>query len=485
MATTHIPELSAPTTIRWSSVIQLIFSVLAAFLLLGAALLIVLSNAFLYLTNPSGSRDITQSFMIAGSLAFVGALVLPSAWYAWKDIAYPQHDAPPKPEPKGFGLILTVVVFVVVSVSLLLGNLVAQNTKINWLVLPILNIIATGLPTLWIVYLGIRGLPSGPPKTRWGILAIGLVISPLIILVLELILLVLSGFLALLLASLDPNLSNQLTNLALRIENVGPNPDALLRILAPFIVSPGIIFLIFALVSMIVPIVEETLKPLGVWSQAGQKITPARGFAFGVLCGAAFGLFENLGNTSGSGEAWALLATTRITTLLLHSFTAGMMGWALASAWSERRFLRLGLTYAFAIMVHGLWNGMALLSAAPSLQGISNISIPVAVQQLSTLASIGIVALGAFILVFYIRFNAILRQNLTRSTAMPSDVTGMLNPVISELSQGQPGKSVSSSELHLTQDSAHQGDAPPNSQAGGKTSSRPEENPATNGELEP
>lgn len=350
--------------------------------------------------------------MVAASLAFAGVLVLPSAWYAWKHIAYPNLEPISRPAPRSFGLILTILVLFLVGGALLLGNSVSTDSRIAWFLLPPLNIIATGLPALWLVYIGTRGLIPGLPRRQWGVFASGLVLGPVIILVLELILLIGMGILALLWVMLDPSLSNQLNGLVIRLQNAAPNTDAILNLLLPFLLNPGVLFIMFAFISVLVPMLEEALKPTGVWFLSGQKITPAQGFGYGVLSGAGFGLFENLGNTSNGGEAWALLASARVSTLLLHCFTAGLVGWALASAWSQRRYLRLAITYAIAVLVHGLWNGMAVLSAASSLQGLSNISVPASLQQIGALSSVGIVALGAFVLVFYIGFNAILRRNL-------------------------------------------------------------------------
>jgi len=69
--------------------------------------------------------------------------------------------------------------------------------------------------------------------------------------------------------------------------------------------------------------------------------------------------------------------------------------------------------------VHGLWNGMAVLSAASSLQGVANIPIPASLQQLGTLASVGIIALGVLVLVLYVGFNATLRRISSEMTSPP------------------------------------------------------------------
>jgi hypothetical protein len=55
---------------------------------------------------------------------------------------------------------------------------------------------------------------------------------------------------------------------------------------------------------------------------------------------------------------------------------------------------------------------MAVLSTVSSLQGLTNISIPAGLQQLGSLSSVGIVTLGALVLVFYIGTNAILRRGV-------------------------------------------------------------------------
>ena len=397
---------------NWSSLIQLVLSALAAFLLLGAAAIIVLTAAIQFFTRGSESSDPTQSFMVAASLAFAGVLVLPSAWYAWKHIAFPGLEPVSRTEPRNFGLILTILVVVLVGGALLLGNWASRDNRIAWFLLPPLNIIATGLPALWLVYIGTHGLIPSFPRRKWGVFATGLVLGPVIILMLELILLIVIGILILLWVMLDPSLTSQLNGLVFRLQSVAPNTDAILKILTPFLLNPGVLVLVFVFISVLVPMLEEALKPLGVWFLYGQKITPAQGFGYGILSGAGFGLFENLGNTSTSSEAWALLALARISTLLLHCFTAGLVGWALASAWSQRRYLRLGITYAIAVLVHGLWNGMAVLSTVSSLQGLTNISIPAGLQQLGSLSSVGIVTLGALVLVFYIGTNAILRRGV-------------------------------------------------------------------------
>lgn len=406
--------------LHWPSLLQLVFSALVAILLFGAACIFALTGFSQLFSSAIGSSGSVQPFMFAGSLAFAGALVIPSAWYAWRNLTQPGIEPAARTEPRSFGFILTLVVLVVVSGTLLLGNWASQNDRIAWFILPFLNVIATGLPALWVVYFGTRGLLPNKPRYKWGVFASGLILGPFIILILELILLLGVGILALAWIMLNPSLSTQLNSLAFRLQNGVPDTQTIIKTFLPFLLNPVIIFIGFATISILVPIIEETFKPLGVWFLAGQKLTPAQGFGFGVLSGAAFGLFENLGNTSSGGSTWAVLAGSRITTLLLHSFTAGLVGWALASAWTQRRFLRLAISFTIAVLIHGTWNGLAVLSAAGSLEGQTSVALPAGLQQIGTLATVGIFTLGLLVLVLFFTFNSVLRRSVPAPIAPPT-----------------------------------------------------------------
>jgi hypothetical protein len=409
MSTTQ--PINQPQSINWPSLLQLVFSGFAALILLGIAVLVAISSVIAWFTQASVGLDLTQSLMITASLAFAGILVLPSAFYAWKSLSSPESEPLVKLESGRFGILLTLLVLVIVPVAIWLGNWVSQNDQLAWFLLPVLNILVNGLSAYWIVYLGIRGLVPNSPRRIWGVFASGLVLSPAIILILELLALVGFGVLVIFWAVQNPGMSSQLQGLIFRLKNSSADPQLILQILLPLLLKPGVLFIGFSFISVIVPIIEETFKPIGVWFVAGKNLAPAQGFAYGVLCGAGFGLFENLGNTSAGGETWALLVSTRITTLLLHCLTTGMVGWALASAWSEKRYLRLASTFAFAVVVHGLWNGMAVLSAVASLEFQAEIKIPANLINFGNYAAIGIIILGVFNLVLYIAFNSFLRKN--------------------------------------------------------------------------
>jgi RsiW-degrading membrane proteinase PrsW (M82 family) len=84
------------------------------------------------------------------------------------------------------------------------------------------------------------------------------------------------------------------------------------------------------------------------------------------VSGAAFALFENLGYVS-EVDSWSTLVLARIGTAIMHMVTAGLTGWALAKAWQDRSYLRLGFAYLAAVVIHGIWNAIAILYGIASL----------------------------------------------------------------------------------------------------------------------
>jgi hypothetical protein len=136
--------------------------------------------------------------------------------------------------------------------------------------------------------------------------------------------------------------------------------------------QPGLYAVVVLVFCLLVPMIEEGFKPLGVWLIAGKKLTPTQGFAAGLLSGATFGLLESLSLMSMvSGSTWLVTAVARIGTGLLHTLTAGLSGWALAKTLQDQKYIRLALTYTGVVLLHGSWNLFAVL------MGIGKVAIPI------------------------------------------------------------------------------------------------------------
>ena len=257
------------------------------------------------------------------------------------------------------------------------GTWISRTGTLDWLFLPPLQIVVVGLPLWWLIEFGRRGLHlsgSGPQRS-WGILSAGLLVSPTAATLVELLGmgLILLGLVVWL--SAQPGAAEQMTLLAQRLANAGSDPEVLLRILRPIAMTPTVLISMILLTSGLVPLIEELVKPLGLWALAGKNLTPAQGFLFGLLSGAAFALLESLGTlASPSGQGWLTLILGRTGTGMLHTVTTGLMGWALASTWQDGRYLRLAGTYLLAAGLHGLWNLFGIVLALPALFGTAKVT---------------------------------------------------------------------------------------------------------------
>jgi hypothetical protein len=153
---------------------------------------------------------------------------------------------------------------------------------------------------------------------------------------------------------------------------------------------------------------EELFKPLGVWLMAGKKMTPSQGFTAGLICGATFGLLESLSTIyMVSGNNWVFTAVARIGTGLLHTFTAGLSGWALARTLQDNKYIRISLMYIGVVLLHGCWNLFAILMAVNKM--ILPINSPL-LDKLSNASSWVLVGLAVAMLVILVLVNTFLRR---------------------------------------------------------------------------
>ncbi len=227
----------------------------------------------------------------------------------------------------------------------------------------------------WLIEFGRRGLPEIVPQRSWGILSSGLLVSMPVALVVELLAIGLMLVVFIVWLSSQPGAAEQMTLLAQRLANAGNDPEVLVRILRPLAMNPTVLVSVLLATSGVFPLIEELIKPLGLWVLVGRKLTPAEGFVFGLLSGAAFALLESLGTLANpSGQEWLVVILGRTGTGMLHTVTTGLMGWALASTWQDGRYLRLAGTYLLAAGLHGVWNLFGLVVALPALFGTASLT---------------------------------------------------------------------------------------------------------------
>lgn len=353
------------SAIHWSSVIQLGFSLLGTLSLWGVAATLFLGGFLQLVSQGSSSDAVLQYFLLAGGAALCGTLLLPGSIHAFRRLA----GHPPRPIVSFPSWLRPTLLIFLLPLLLLFGHWVNQQDQIAWLILPIVHGLSIGLPILWFVYLAIRNLSAGSPQRQWGVFSTGLVLAPVLSFFIEIFVILFLILAWSAWATTQPDLLRDLTNLAQRLEQARVSPEEVLRILEPYIASPVVLFAILSVFSVLVPLIEETIKPLGVWMLANRNLSPAQGFAAGVLSGAGFALAESLALSS-TGEDWALAVFTRIGTGALHILASGLVGWGLARAWGERKFLQLAATYLLAVFLHSIWNTLSILLAMSYLPEI-------------------------------------------------------------------------------------------------------------------
>jgi hypothetical protein len=351
------------------SIVQLILSLLTTLMLWGVALLFMGLGV---VSGVSGMAGLGEGFpgggagllLLAGNFGACGLLLLPSAYYAWQRVA--GHPAPAGRQTPAW--LRPTRLILALPLVLLAGYFVAQNPNLSFL-LPPLHVLAVGLPVLWIVYLAARGLPSGSPQRAWGVFGSGMVLGPALIMVLEILALVVCAGLAIAFVTSQPDLVEMLNSLVAQLTAGQIDQEGLVNALVPWLVKPGVIIAAILFAAVIVPLIEEAIKPIGVWLLAGFGLSPAAGFALGAISGAGYALFESL-LLSSTGEGWIAVVVARMSTGVIHILNTGLMGWALASAWREKRYLRLGATYLFVVSLHGLWNGLSVFNAIYEALGL-------------------------------------------------------------------------------------------------------------------
>jgi hypothetical protein len=341
---THIPSLLG----------LLLFTFVGILALLVAALI---GSVTLIKTMNGGQMEVRQMTLIA--VATFEALLLLGAAYVslLKVLRKPAADAESIFTIKGWQIAACLLV---AATAIWLGSLLLENEPVNWLLLPLLTLPAVFLPIVVLFGLGSRSISLGPRWRTWNVLGISMTLVPLLTLILEAMAILFVLGLVVFYISSQPALLAQVERLSTQIYTIQQDPEALIGLVAPLLLRPGIMAISLLFFSVLVPMMEELVKPLAVWLFGNQISTPAQGFALGALCGAAFALLETFG-VSAQSEDWSTLLLTRLGTDILHVTTAALMGAAIVYAIRERRYLRLLGTYLLCVSLHGLWNGLAIL----------------------------------------------------------------------------------------------------------------------------
>ncbi len=390
---------------HWPSLLILITLVLSALsLLLLAAVMGGVSVYDLFMDKASPAAEMITSVVFG----FEALVILLCGWLVLqKTMRREQADSPFR---FPFSEWQTPVILGFIFFIIVIGGVIAYQEVawLSWLVLPVLTVLVITPPVWLLLGIGSKGIEFGPRWRVFGIFGLGMTLSPFIMIVLKIILLALMFLVAIIFIAMQPDLLQQMMDLSLLMKGQ-TDQDVILKLLSPYIVKPGVIAGALIYIAVFVPMVEELFKPLAVWLFAKSIETPAQGFALGLLSGAAFALVESLNASSDGSTTWPIIVSVRAGTTLLHVTASGLVGWGIASAFREKKILRLFAAYFSAVMIHGLWNACALGAGLSSIGNL--IGKPEWVFAIVPAAVGGMFTLGVGMFIILIASNRKLRQN--------------------------------------------------------------------------
>jgi hypothetical protein len=305
---------------------------------------------------PNSVASPGNDFLLASGLFLCATLLIPSGYYSLRRLKG-KPIQPASIRPIRFWQV--IVILALWAAAILLGYWLGNTFKVSWPVTPLFYLPAIALPVLTLLWIGLGGLPLGSRQRLWGTFGISLLAGPGLATIAEFAIYLGLAVLGIVVLLAHPEWTGTFTRIQAQLSTAS-DLDTILTILAPYLVNPLVILLAFVVMSGLVPLIEELVKPVAVWLLAGRLRTPAQGFALGALSGAGFALVEGLVAGSSAGEGWGALAVARAGGSLMHILATGLVGWGIASAWQEHRILRLVGSYALSVSIHGLWNGMTV-----------------------------------------------------------------------------------------------------------------------------
>lgn len=179
--------------------------------------------------------------------------------------------------------------------------------------------------------------------------------------------------------------------------------------------------LIFIIVAIIGPVVEETVKPLAVALYIGRMRGPAEAFLLGMASGIGFALVETVGYIGSGYHDWLAVAIERTGAGLLHGVGAGMvtLGWYYLTHAKKYRLLKAFGFWFYAVLQHFVWNGSAVLGLLPGSVGttINSWNLNLGFITLPFIEILNIIE-AILILLFFLYITGRLRK---KSPSLPPD----------------------------------------------------------------
>ncbi|MBN1231649.1 MAG: PrsW family intramembrane metalloprotease [Anaerolineales bacterium] len=359
-------------------------------LVLTSSLPLLSLTGLIELFSPSTDSPILIIHMGVWVFSFIELLILPSFLFSLSRLLGLNFS----PSDKLISVIRLIIPWTILLAFFVIFAIYILPNSPTWISIfrPPLFVLGAILPVIWTIWIIQRKLPALSIHKTVGTLFTGFFGSTIPSIFLEIVVLFMLAILFVLI------FSNQLLNGFQYLEQT--DLDSLTQTLVS---NPVVIVASISFFSLLVPLIEELFKPLAVWLLLGRNISPVEGFLVGGISGASFSLFETLNQGFSGQDALYNSLIIRIGTTFMHILTASITGWAIASSWKNRKYLKLALAFFVSMALHGLWNGMTVMMALDILQEgvITNLSPVFSIDWL-LISPIFLVlfSFGAFFLLF-------------------------------------------------------------------------------------
>lgn len=393
---------------------QVVISSLGFIISLGSAMLIFLMAVNGIISDPQSVQQYSAILVLAWTTLLVAFLLIPGAVISIQRLRGKEIPSIPQSWLKGLsigGLILWIIALII--------SLIGSNWEWVGMINSIFVVPLVVLPLILLVSMGAKKLSLGSVHRTWGAVSFNFLVTMPVVLMAEIMIFVLIIIILGVWLSNNPLLMQQILAYSQQFSQAQLDPSAAEKLLTDLFKEPVVLKGSLFVIALLVPLLEEMLKPMALWFLAGKKLTPSQGFVGGMIAGACFALLETLGAIGAPTDiSWFSLLIGRMGTGLLHITLSGMVGWGLASAFYNRNWKRLLGNYLLAVLIHGSWNLFALLSGIIPLLPFSNEmgSLPIFLSQI-----------GPFVLVALavVNVNILLGTNrkLRRKTSLSVETT--------------------------------------------------------------
>lgn len=335
---------------------------------LGGLLALLLALSTFVFEEPLEVSNALQAAGLVASGLGVGIPLALEGWAGWREQA-PRPFNPSRARWLWLALVPAFVILILLGATIgylpQVMNLQLPYDMISWVqavLLSPVHVLAMSMPPLLILGLvgwGLRG--KGITRREvvagmagGGYLGLGIAMVLEVAVVIAVIIAVTLG------TVLTPGGVDRLRELKEDMEDPAWLADT--SNIVDLFLSPIIVVSLFGLFCIAAPLIEEPFKTLaggiaGYWIRPH----PGRAFLWGVAAGAGFALAENLLNgAAGGAKSWAAVAVARVGATAMHCLVSGLLSWGWGQLWTARRPLHLLGTFAFAVVIHGLWNGGAV-----------------------------------------------------------------------------------------------------------------------------